>query len=391
MAPMLQFDAPNTNPAVIKVIGVGGAGCNAVNRMIESGLHGVSYIAVNTDRQALNSSKAELKVQIGEKLTKGLGAGGNPEVGQKSAEESLEAIEHNIQGADMVFITAGMGGGTGTGAAPIIAKAAKLSGALTVGVVTKPFTFEGRRRKEHAELGVKFLKNYVDSLVVVPNDKLLQIADKNTSMMQAFSLADDVLKQGVEGISSLISDSGIINLDFADVKTVMTDRGIAHMGVGVASGDNRVEKAIKMAVESPLLETNVRGAKAVLLNVAGGYDLGILEFNEAADYIAEEADPDAIIIVGTTVCEELADQIKVTVIATGFEETMGRRSVDAPLETVAETIREDEAIKAAQEAEAAQEELKATLTKDLFEGTGYNPENDFPIPKFLQEREVNLD
>ncbi len=391
MAPMLQFDAPNTNPAVIKVIGVGGAGCNAVNRMIDSGLHGVSYIAVNTDRQALNSSKAELKVQIGEKLTKGLGAGGNPEVGQKSAEESLEAIEHNIQGADMVFITAGMGGGTGTGAAPIIAKASKLSGALTVGVVTKPFTFEGRRRKEHAELGVKFLKNYVDSLVVVPNDKLLQIADKNTSMMQAFALADDVLKQGVEGISSLISDSGIINLDFADVKTVMTDRGIAHMGVGVATGENRVEKAIQMAVESPLLETNVKGAKAVLLNVAGGYDLGILEFNQAADYIAEEADPDAIIIVGTTVCEELADQIKVTVIATGFEETMGRRSVDAPLETVAETIREDEAQQAAQEAEAAREQLKATLTQDLFAGTGYNPENDFPIPKFLQEREVSLD
>ena len=391
MAPMLQFDAPSTNPAVIKVIGVGGAGCNAVNRMIDAGLHGVSFIAVNTDRQALNASKAELTVQIGEKLTKGLGAGGNPEVGQKSAEESLEAIEHNIQGADMVFITAGMGGGTGTGAAPIIAKAAKMSGALTVGVVTKPFTFEGRRRKEHAELGVKFLKNYVDSLVVVPNDKLLQIADKNTSMMQAFALADDVLKQGVEGISSLISDSGIINLDFADVKTVMTDRGVAHMGVGIASGENRVEKAIQMAVDSPLLETSVKGAKAVLLNVAGGYDLGILEFNAAADYIAEAADPDAIIIVGTTVCEELADQIKVTVIATGFEETMGRRGVEAPLEAVAEAIREDEAAQAEAEAKAKEEQLKATINDDIFAGTGYNPENDFPIPKFLQDREVSLD
>ena len=391
MAPMLQFDAPNTNPAVIKVIGVGGAGCNAVNRMIDAGLHGVSFIAVNTDRQALNSSKAELTVQIGEKLTKGLGAGGNPEIGQKSAEESLEAIEHNIQGADMVFITAGMGGGTGTGAAPIIAKAAKMSGALTVGVVTKPFTFEGRRRKEHAELGVKFLKNYVDSLVVVPNDKLLTIADKNTSMMQAFALADDVLKQGVEGISSLISDSGIINLDFADVKTVMTDRGIAHMGVGIASGENRVEKAIQAAVESPLLETTVKGAKAVLLNVAGGYDLGILEFNAAADYIADAADPDAIIIVGTTVCEELADKIKVTVIATGFEETMGRRGVNAPLEAVAEAIREDEAAQAEAEAKAKEDELKATINDDIFAGTGYNPENDFPIPKFLQDREVSLD
>ena len=391
MAPMLQFDAPNTNPAIIKVIGVGGAGCNAVNRMIDAGLHGVSFIAVNTDRQALNSSKAELTVQIGEKLTKGLGAGGNPEIGQKSAEESLEAIEHNIQGADMVFITAGMGGGTGTGAAPIIAKAAKMSGALTVGVVTKPFTFEGRRRKEHAELGVKFLKNYVDSLVVVPNDKLLTIADKNTSMMQAFALADDVLKQGVEGISSLISDSGIINLDFADVKTVMTDRGIAHMGVGIASGENRVEKAIQAAVESPLLETTVKGAKAVLLNVAGGYDLGILEFNAAADYIADAADPDAIIIVGTTVCEELADKIKVTVIATGFEETMGRRGVNAPLEAVAEAIREDEAAQAEAEAKAKEDELKATINDDIFAGTGYNPENDFPIPKFLQDREVSLD
>lgn len=389
---MLQFDAPSTNPAIIKVIGVGGAGCNAVNRMIESGLHGVSFIAVNTDRQALNSSKAETTVQIGEKLTKGLGAGGNPEVGQKSAEESLETIERNIQGSDMVFITAGMGGGTGTGAAPIIAKAAKMSGALTVGVVTKPFTFEGRRRKEHADLGVKFLKNYVDSLVVVPNDKLLQIADKNTSMMQAFSLADDVLKQGVEGISSLISDSGIINLDFADVKTVMTDRGIAHMGVGIASGEGRVEKAIKMAVESPLLETSVKGAKAVLLNVTGGYDLGILEFNEAADFIAQEADPDAIIIVGTTVCEDLADKIKVTVIATGFDDDLGRRNiVDAPLEAVAEAIREEEAAADAEAAAAAEAEIEAAINEDIFAGTGYNPENDFPIPKFLQDKEVTLD
>lgn len=389
MSPMLQFDAPSENPAIIKVIGIGGAGCNAVNRMIDSGLKGVNFIAVNTDKQALNSSKAETTVQIGEKLTKGLGAGGNPEVGQRSAEESLDIIEKHIQGCDMVFITAGMGGGTGTGAAPIIAKAAKLAGALTVGVVTKPFTFEGRKRKEHGELGIKFLKNYVDSLVVVPNDRLLQIADKNTSMLEAFALADEVLKQGVEGISSLISESGIINLDFADVKTVMSDKGIAHMGVGTASGDNRVQKAIKNAVESPLLETSVRGAKAVLLNVMGGYDLGMLEFNDAADFIAQEADPDAIIIIGTTVREDLADQIKVTVIATGFEENMGKRGVDMDLEGLAENMREEEAAEtAALEAEIAAEEEK---TEDIFAGTGYNPENDFPIPKFLQDKEIDLD
>ena len=389
MSPMLQFDAPSENPAVIKVVGIGGAGCNAVNRMIDSGLQGVNFVAVNTDMQALHKSKAETTIQIGEKLTKGLGAGGNPEVGQKSAEESLETIEKQLQGADMVFITAGMGGGTGTGAAPIIAKAAKLQGALTVGVVTKPFTFEGRKRKEHADLGIRFLKNYVDSLVVVPNDKLLQIADKNTSMLQAFGLADEVLKQGVEGISSLISESGIINLDFADVKTVMSDRGIAHMGVGSASGEDRVTKAIQNAVESPLLGTSVKGAKAVLLNVMGGYDLGMLEFNEAADYIANEAHPDAIIIVGTTVREDLADTIKVTVIATGFEDN-ANRNIEGSLETVAQNMREeDEAIEAAEKAAKAAAEMEEAQ-KDVF-SSGYNPNNDFPIPTFLQDPKINLD
>lgn len=389
MSPMLQFDTPAENPAVIKVVGIGGAGCNAVNRMIDAGLHGVSFIAVNTDSQALKSSKAETTIQIGEKLTKGLGAGGNPEVGQKSAEESLENIENTLAGADMVFITAGMGGGTGTGAAPIVAKAAKLSGALTVGVVTKPFSFEGRKRKEHAELGVKFLKNYVDSLVVVPNDKLLQIADKNTSMIQAFSLADDVLRQGVEGISSLISDAGIINLDFADVKTVMTDKGIAHMGVGIASGEDRVQKAIQAAVESPLLETTVKGAKAVLLNVTGGYDLGMLEFNDACDFIAQEADEDAIIIVGTTVSEALEDKIKVTVIATGFEDKLVKHGIDSDLNAIAEGIRKEEAAEAAEK--AAAEEVKAAEEANIFANTGYNPDNDFPIPEFLKDKEISLD
>ena len=320
----LEYEAPSEATANIKVIGVGGAGCNAVNRMIDENLQGISFIAVNTDKQALNKSKAETKIQIGEKLTRGLGAGGNPEVGQKSAEESLENIENYVAGSDLIFITAGMGGGTGTGAAPIIAKAAKMSGALTVGVVTRPFAFEGKKRKEHADLGIKFLKNYVDSLVIVPNDRLLDISDKNTSILQAFKLADEVLKDGVDGIASLISDSGLINLDFADVKTIMSDRGIAHMGVGKGTGENRVSQAIKNAIESPLLETNIKGAKGVLLNIVGGYDLGMLEVNEASEIIHDQVDDDAIIIFGASVREDMENEIRVTVIATGFEEELGK-------------------------------------------------------------------
>lgn len=317
---MLQFEENEKENAQIKVIGIGGGGSNAVNRMIETGLKGVTFMAINTDKQALAGSRAETKIQIGEKLTKGLGAGANPEVGQKAAEENIDDLEKFIAGADMVFITAGMGGGTGTGAAPIIAKAAKDQGILTVGVVTKPFTFEGKKRREHAELGIKFLKKYVDSLVVVPNDKLLQMADKNTTMVQAFSMADEVLKQGVQGISDLIAEAGLINLDFADVKTVMSDRGIAHMGVGRAAGESRVSTAVKDAIESPLLETSINGAKAILLNIMGGYDLGMLEVNEAADQIEKAADKDAIVIFGASVKEELKDEIIITVIATGFED-----------------------------------------------------------------------
>ncbi len=317
---MLQFEVNEENAAQIKVIGIGGGGCNAVNRMIAAGLKGITFMAVNTDKQALAGSKAETKFQIGEKLTRGLGAGGNPEVGQKSAEENLDDLVKFLQGSDMVFVTAGMGGGTGTGAAPIIAKAAKDLGILTVGVVTKPFTFEGKKRREHAELGIKFLKKYVDSLVVVPNDKLLQVAEKNTSMVEAFGMADEVLKQGVQGISDLIAEAGLINLDFADVKTVMSDRGIAHMGVGRGSGDNRVSDAVKTAIESPLLETSINGAKAILLNIMGGYDLGMLEVNDAADQIEKAADKEAIVIFGASVKEELQEEIIITVIATGFEE-----------------------------------------------------------------------
>ena len=370
MSPMLQFEAPQETTANIKVIGVGGAGCNAVNRMIESNLKGVSFIAVNTDRQALNNNRAETKIQIGEKLTKGLGAGGNPEVGQKSAEESLEALEKIIAGSDMVFITAGMGGGTGTGAAPIIAKAAKSMGALTVGVVTKPFTFEGRKRREHADLGIKFLKNYVDSLVVVPNDRLLQVSETNTSMLDAFKMADDVLKNGVEGISSLISEDGLINLDFADVKTVMSDRGIAHMGIGKASGENRVENAIKMAIDSPLLETSIKGAKAVLLNIMGGYDLGMLEVSGASDAIAREVSEDAFIIFGAAIREDMQDEIRVTVIATGFED------MDNQGKGLEEPAVEAAAPASAEETPTAEEEpLPAT-----------SETTNFPIPDFLKKQ-----
>lgn len=374
---MLHFEVNEQSTAQIKVIGVGGGGSNAVNRMIDAGLNGVSFMSINTDKQALTGSKAETKLQIGEKLTKGLGAGANPEIGQKAAEENIDDLTKFIAGSDMVFITAGMGGGTGTGAAPIIAKAAKDLGVLTVGVVTKPFTFEGKKRRDHADLGIKFLKKYVDSLVVVPNDKLLQIAEKNTSMLEAFSMADEVLKQGVQGISDLIAEAGLINLDFADVKTVMSDRGIAHMGVGRGVGDSRVQDAVKAAIESPLLETSINGAKAILLNIMGGYDLGMLEVNEAADQIEKAADKDAIVIFGASVKEEMHDEIIITVIATGFED----RPVDilSPSKDKAEALAKD----AEEGAESAlEEDAEKNPTDDIFQTkvTGA-----FDIPSFLSK------
>ena len=328
---MLQIETEMEKAAVIKVIGVGGGGCNAVNRMVEAGLQGVEFIAVNTDRQALNRCLAETKIQIGEKLTRGLGAGANPEVGQRAAEETLDEISAIIDGADMIFVTAGMGGGTGTGAAPIIAKTARDMGILTVGVVTKPFSFEGAKRKKQAELGIGFLKRYVDSLVVVPNDKLLQNCEKNTSMLDAFRMADDVLRQGVQGISDLISDFALINVDFADVKSVMTDRGIAHMGTGKGHGENRAKDAVKSAIESPMLETTIEGAKAILLYVSGGYDLGMLEVSEIAGMVEEQADRDCILIFGAAVNEEMEDEIAITVIATGFGE--GLEKEEEPQQT----------------------------------------------------------
>ena len=315
---MLQFETGNNNAAVIKVIGVGGGGCNAVNRMIEAGLKGVQFIAVNTDKQALSECAAETKIQIGEKLTEGLGAGANPEVGQRSAEESAEALTSVMEGADMVFITAGMGGGTGTGAAPIIAKLSKDMGILTVAVVTKPFFWE--KRTKLAEHGLGYLKKYVDSLVVVPNDKLAEISDKNTSLKDSFKMADEVLKQGVQGISDLITSSALINVDFADVTTVMKDRGIAHMGVGHGKGENRAMEAVRSAIESPLLETSIDGARAILLYVSGGSDLGMLEINEVAAMVEERSSSDAILIFGASVGDEPREDLSITIIATGFDE-----------------------------------------------------------------------
>ena len=305
--------------ATIKVIGVGGAGNNAVNRMVESGIKGVDFIAVNTDRQALQNSKASTKIQIGEKITRGLGAGANPDIGAQSAEESKSEVAEVLRGADMVFVTAGMGGGTGTGAAPIVAQAAKEMGILTIGVVTKPFTFEGKKRLSQAERGIESLKGKVDTLVVIPNDKLLQIIDRKTSIIEAFRMADDVLRQGVQGISDLIAVPGLVNLDFADVKTIMLNTGMAHMGIGMASGENRAEDAAKQAIQSPLLETSIEGARGVIINITGGDDLGLHEVNTAAELIQRSVDPEANIIFGTVTDPTMQDQIQITVIATGFE------------------------------------------------------------------------
>jgi cell division protein FtsZ len=315
---VLDFDVDVQPFAQIKVIGCGGGGNNAVNRMILSGLKNVEFIAVNTDKQALMLSQASQKIQIGDKLTKGLGAGANPEIGAKAAEESRDEIAQALKGADMVFITAGMGGGTGTGAAPIIAEIAKSLGILTVGVVTKPFPFEGRKRLLHAEIGIKNLKERVDTLVTIPNERLLSVVDKKTTLMDSFKYADDVLRQGVQGISDLITIPGLVNLDFADVRTVMTEKGLAHMGVGRGKGDNRAQEAARQAISSPLLETSIVGATGVLLNITGGADMGLLEINEAAEIVQQAADQDANIIFGAVIDENLKDEISITVIATGF-------------------------------------------------------------------------
>jgi len=328
---MFEQDFEGASFAQIKVIGVGGAGCNAVNRMVQYGLQGVEFIAVNTDKQALAMNKGDNKIQIGEKLTKGLGAGADPEIGRKAADESRDLIQEALRGADMVFITAGMGGGTGTGAAPIVAQCAKEMGILTVGVVTKPFTFEGRVRMRNAEAGIENLKPAVDTLITIPNDKLIALVGK-ASLPDALRVADDVLRQGIQGISDLIAVPAMINLDFADVKTIMKEKGMAHMGIGTACGEKRASEAAKQAVESPLLETSIDGAKGILMNITGGPDLSLLEVNEAAELIQQSADPDANIIFGADIDESMGDALRITVIATGFDKAeVGKTAQQQPL------------------------------------------------------------
>ena len=315
---MWDFDMNIDQIARIKVIGVGGGGNNAVNRMIEDGIQGVEFIAVNTDAQALKLSKAEIKMQIGAALTRGLGAGANPEVGRKAVEESRKQLQEVLKGADMVFVTAGMGGGTGTGAAPAIAEISREIGALTIGVVTRPFGFEGRKRSVNAASGIELMREAVDTLIIVPNDRLLQIVDKKTPMVEAFREADNVLRQGVQGISDLIAVPGLINLDFADVKAIMTNQGTALMGIGIAKGPHRAVEAAKKAISSPLLETSINGAQGVLMNITGGSNLSLYEVQEAADIVASAADKELNMIFGSIINENLNEEIMITVIATGF-------------------------------------------------------------------------
>ena len=377
-----DFVSEPDNAAIIKVVGIGGGGCNAINRMVDAGLQGVTFIGVNTDRQALSRCKAEIKVQLGEKITGGRGAGANPEVGQKAAEESIDEIISNIQDADMVFITAGMGGGTGTGAAPIIAKASMDCGALTVAVVTKPFTFEGKKRWNRAAKGIQYLSNFVDSLVVIPNDKLIDSSDKNTSMLEAFAMADDVLRKGVQGISDLISEYGLVNVDFADVRTIMEGRGVAHMGVGTGEGEDRIEQAITNAINSPLLETSISGAKSILLYVTGGYDMGMLDINTIADRVQGEADADANIIFGATISEDMTDKISVTIIATDFGRvTEGMEGITITPQTERDTLATAKRI-TVDGLDAVEVELDKLF--DDSNSVAPRSSDDFDIPEFLK-------
>ena len=332
--------SPQNYLAVIKVVGVGGAGVNAVNRMIDAGLKGVEFIAVNTDAQALLMSDADVKLDIGRELTRGLGAGSDPEIGRQAAEDHRAEIEEALEGSDMVFITAGEGGGTGTGGAPIIAEAARAAGVLTIGVVTRPFSFEGRRRSVQAEQGIVQLKEKVDTQIVIPNDRLLDVSDENTALLNAFDTADEVLLQGVEGITTLITTPGLINTDFADVRTVMADAGSALMGVGQATGDGRALNAARKAISSPMLEASIEGARGILLNISGPRDLGLFEVNEAAEVVHGVAHPEANIIFGTVVDDEMGDDVRVTVIAAGFD----RWDSDRPSATAAAPLTGDDAI-----------------------------------------------
>jgi cell division protein FtsZ len=380
---------PTNYLAVIKVVGIGGGGVNAVNRMIDAGLRGVEFIAINTDAQALLMSDADVKLDIGRDLTRGLGAGADPEIGRRAAEDHRDEILEVLKGADMVFVTAGEGGGTGTGAAPLVAQVAKELGALTIGVVTRPFTFEGRKRSAQAELGISKLKDEVDTLIIIPNDRLLQIADGETSVVQAFGLADEVLLQGVQGITDLITTPGLINLDFADVRTVMKDAGSALMGIGKARGDQRSLEAAQLAISSPLLEASIDGARGVLLMLAGGSDLGLFEVNEAADVITQAAHPEANIIFGAVIDDSLGDEVKVTVIAAGFDKFDGpveqhgtivtrperaAANVAPPVPAPAEDEEEDE-----DEVFRPTERRRAVVVDATADG-----EDDLDVPSFLR-------
>lgn len=375
---MLEFDFEMESLAQIKVIGVGGGGSNAVNRMIENGVKGVEFITVNTDAQALHLAKSEHKLQIGDKLTRGLGAGANPEVGKKAAEESRDLVANTLKGADMVFVTAGMGGGTGTGAAPVIAEIARECGALTVGVVTRPFTFEGRKRFSQAELGIEALKEKVDTLIVIPNDRLLEIVDKKTPMLEAFREADNVLRQAVQGISDLIKVPGLINLDFADVKTIMTERGSALMGIGLATGENRAAEAARKAIMSPLLETSIEGARGVIMNITGGANLSLYEVNEAAEIVISASDPEVNMIFGAIIDEEMKEEIKVTVIATGFEHKANTMPSRKPATSAGTGP-----------AAAEQADSRSTSSSTLRPFGNQTSNDQLDIPTFLRNRRNN--
>jgi cell division protein FtsZ len=375
---------PPESFARIKVIGVGGGGSNAVNRMIDEGMAGVEFVSINTDAQALLLSNAPKRVRIGEKSTRGLGAGGNPEVGQKAAEESGEELYEIVRGADMVFIAAGLGGGTGTGAAPIVAKAARDNGALTIGVVTRPFTFEGSRRQQNAEAGMMKLKEQVDTLIVIPNDRLLQMVDKRASLQDSFRLADDVLRQGIQGISELITVPGLINLDFADVKTIMSEGGAALMAVGRASGEDRARLAAEQAISSKLLDITIDGARGILFNVTGGPGMTLFEVNEAAAIIKETAHPDVNLIFGAVIDPNAGDELRITVIATGFERTgMPRRAIERPVSKTASASRSS-AQSRPQPAQAENEPARQSEYSE-FKPLSVNPD-DLDIPAFLRRR-----
>lgn len=378
--------APHNYLAVIKVVGVGGGGVNAINRMIDMGLKGVEFVAINTDAQALLMSDADVKLDIGRELTRGLGAGADPEIGRQAAEDHLAELQDVLRGADMVFVTAGEGGGTGTGGAPVVAKVAREMGALTIGVVTKPFEFEGRRRIQQADVGIEILREHVDTLIVIPNDRLLSLSDRTISVIEAFKQADNVLLQGVSGITDLITTPGLINLDFADVKTVMAQAGTALMGIGAARGEDRALQAAQMAITSPLLDARIDGARGLLLSIAGGSDLGLFEINEAARLIAGAAHPEANVIFGAVIDDTLGDEVRVTVIAAGFEPKAGEPMRKRPVvETKAQPTNESEVVQAElvePEAETDPRLVKVGHRPVIFDDL--TNVDDLDIPDFLK-------